>query len=81
MEWSVHPPEAGLSLPESHPPGARVSMEIQCTIPVILAGAEAEGGRQKATRVVVIQTSSGCEEPTSWEVSDGQKFSSAHSFG
>lgn len=46
-------------------------MEIQCTIPVILAGAEAEGERQKATKVVVILTSSGCEEPTSWEVSDG----------
>lgn len=47
VEWSVHPPEAGLSLTESHPLGACVSMEIQCTVPVPLAGAEAEGERQK----------------------------------
>lgn len=47
MEWSVRPPEAGLSLVESHRLGARVGLEIQCTIPVILTGAEAEGERQK----------------------------------
>lgn len=47
VEWSVRPPEAGLSLVESHPPGVRVSMEIQRTIPVLLAAAEAEGERQK----------------------------------
>lgn len=47
MEWSVRPPEAGLSLVESHPLGVCVGWEIQCTIPVILAGAEAEGERQK----------------------------------
>lgn len=47
MEWSVRPPEAGLSLAESHPLGACVGLEIQCTIPGILAGAEAEGERQK----------------------------------
>lgn len=47
MEWSVRPPEAGLSLTESHPPGVCVSMEFQRTIPVLLAAAEAEGERQK----------------------------------
>lgn len=47
MEWIVHPPEAGLSLTETHPLGVCASMEIQCKIPVLLTGAEAEGKRQK----------------------------------